>query len=465
MKKIKILILIFIIIVILLICFMFFLNNNKNSSLTPEEKEGYSIYKTNNPTPPSGGTAYKGDNILKESTIETQYFNIKDIIDKYFYECKNLNLKDSEIQIPRIKMSQEEQKKYIKEQKSSIQELSKEVLLSILGNEYIKEFGIDKNNLSNKFGIDYLYKYIIDNILVINNNDRISTFIVNGNLINIQKNSNTDFKLMICMDATNKTYYIYPQEYLIKHGINNLKSGNKLDIEISEIKENNHNKYEIQDVSDEIICKEYFNNFKTMFLYNSDKLYNILDKDYSKKRFGSVERFNEYINENKNTIQLSVLSKYVIINNMYVCTDNNNYDFIFKRNDGLFDYSVLLDNYTMKNNTEFAIYSKLGVYEKCKYNLETFEKMLNAKDYYAIYNILNKTFKEKNYKNVNDLKNYIKNNFYNINDIEIQSSTEKDNYYLFICKLKNKENSVESKSVNIIISKTNNMEFEMSFGF
>ena len=91
--------------------------------------------------------------------------------------------------------------------------------------------------------------------------------------------------------------------------------------------------------------------------------------------------------------------------------------------------------------------------------------MINHKDYNAVYNVLNSTFRDNNFKTINNLKKYIQNNFYQINDIEIKNGTDKDNFYTFTCKLINQENSKDSKNINIIISKTDNTNFEISFSF
>ena len=115
--------------------------------------------------------------------------------------------------------------------------------------------------------------------------------------------------------------------------------------------------------------------------------------------------------------------------------------------------------------SEIITYSKLDESSKAQYNLMKFIKMINHKDYNAIYNILNSEFRNSNFKSVNDLKTYIKNNFYDINEVKFEKMEEKENYYIFKCKISNYNNSKENKNINIIIGKTNNTNFEMSFSF
>ena len=91
--------------------------------------------------------------------------------------------------------------------------------------------------------------------------------------------------------------------------------------------------------------------------------------------------------------------------------------------------------------------------------------MINNKDYNQIYKHLDTNFKSNMLKNINELKAFIKNNCYEINSIEIQNSEEKDNYYAFSCLLINERNTKENKNISVIISKTDDTNFTMSFGF
>ena len=129
------------------------------------------------------------------------------------------------------------------------------------------------------------------------------------------------------------------------------------------------------------------------------------------------------------------------------------------------DYEVFLDNYTIVSEKDEKKYEDSNKTTKAKLNLNKIIAMINTKDYKAIYKYLNNDFRNNNFNSINDLKKYITNNFYEINSIKLENTNEQDNYIAFTCKLINQRNTSESKSVNIIIGKTDNIDFEMSFSF
>ena len=471
MKKIKIAIVFIIIIILIIVGLLMILTkrktNNSEINIINNNQDENTIEIV--PTPASGTNTYNPDMKISEINSQIDYFNVKTIVEKYFYECYNLNIKDEDIVLPRTGINGDELKKYIAENKKELQSLAQKVLYNMLGKEYIKEFNITENNISNKLKIDYKNKIILNSIKKSDLDSRTSIYIVSGDMINIQKNISTEFKLMICMDATNQTYYIYPSEYLKRHGIDNKKDGDKLDIKIGEIKENIHNKYEIQTYSDELICKVFFADMKNRLLYVPDSLYNRLYSEYSQKRFKNIEDFRNYVKDRKQFFVEAQFKAYKVasIGNQkeYICIDQYNNYYIFKCQDGILNYSILLDDYTIMEGSEVIAYGKLDGTDKARYNSIKFLKMINHKDYNAIYNVLNKEFRNSNFKTVDDLKKFINNNFYEINDIKFEKIIEKDNYYLFVCKMSNLKNNKESKKINIIIGKTNDTNFEMSFSF
>ena len=90
--------------------------------------------------------------------------------------------------------------------------------------------------------------------------------------------------------------------------------------------------------------------------------------------------------------------------------------------------------------------------------------MVNTKDYYAIYNVLDATFRANNFSTVENLKQYMKNNLYEINSLEITDfDDETYSYYVFYCTITNMQNNKESKNFTFIINQSEGTEFTMSF--
>ena len=108
MKKIKILIIIFIILIIFLTLTLLIIKQNNKIVETDNNEEEY-INQENYNLSEEEKKAFEMQNEvpnvpktqLKKISSEENYFKIKSIIDSYFYECKNLQLNDSDIVLPR----------------------------------------------------------------------------------------------------------------------------------------------------------------------------------------------------------------------------------------------------------------------------------------------------------------------------------------------------------------------------
>ena len=127
-------------------------------------------------------------------------------------------------------------------------------------------------------------------------------------------------------------------------------------------------------------------------------------------------------------------------------------------------YSVFMDSYTVAIPEEKEEYLKLDVNGKTQYILSNIISMINTKDYETIYNNLDNTFKENNFKSINELEKYIKENFYEINSFEINGiNDDNDEYRAFECNIINMRDKTESKKATIVIKPIEENSFTMSF--
>lgn len=371
----------------------------------------------------------QGDNYTLEVTedyfdvkINSVYFAIKDIADDFF---ENIN-KDTE------------------------------KLYAVLGKDYINKNGITKQNLTQTFSTYANSTFYIEKILQKIEENNICKFILYGTI-----NGNTDYNMAIVTDETNMNYCIYPYEYLKTNDINNLK--------INTIASNEYNKLEYKDINNEKLSQYHLSNYIYYAQNNVEKLYEKLDSEYSKKRFGSLEKFKEYINSNINMIKNSSLTSYKVTRDgdylQYNCIDNYGNIYTFKEI-ATMQYTLMLDNYTIMSEEDIEYYNNLDKFDKSKYNLNKFITMVNTKDYSAIYNVLDITFRTNNFKEQSNLEEFIKNNMYSLNSIEIDSfDDETYEYYIFECKISNMENINQSKKMTIIINQSEGTDFTMSFSF
>lgn len=102
-------------------------------------------------------------------------------------------------------------------------------------------------------------------------------------------------------------------------------------------------------VSDEDMAKIYLNDYIHNMYYDVEMAYNSLDEEYRNKRFGSIEKYKEYINTlNYKTYNLATYYKttkdgYII----FGVRDENFNLFVFKTK-GVMQYKVYLDDFTVE---------------------------------------------------------------------------------------------------------------------
>lgn len=102
-------------------------------------------------------------------------------------------------------------------------------------------------------------------------------------------------------------------------------------------------------VSDEDMAKIYLNEYINTMYLNTEKAYELLDKEYRSKRFGNITNYKNYVNSlNYSSYKLDKF--YVKTSDEYKIFgvyDTNGNVFIFKTN-GVMQYTVYLDDYTVE---------------------------------------------------------------------------------------------------------------------
>ena len=232
---------------------------------------------------------------------------------------------------------------------------------------------------------------------------------------------------------------------------------------------NEYNTYEYIVLNSQKQAEMYIQNFENNLRYKIKESYNKLDEEYKKKRFGSLEKYQQYMNENEKYFLNFELNKYKEENNdnytEYICIDQYGNYYIFK-DKGVMDYTVMLDTYTIDSDEFNNKYNNGSEQLKVGMNLEKVFQALNRKDYNYIYEKLDDNFKQNNFPTLTDFETYAKNTFFDINKIEYGEFEEKSGVYVYKISLSdatesaNEENKVTK---NFIIKLEDNNNFKMAF--
>lgn len=302
------------------------------------------------------------------------------------------------------------------------------------------------------------YTFIKD--IYVQRNDNINVYAVYG----IQNNKNIYY--IISLDYNNFTYNI---KQVTEEECNNIKDGKSNDyIKITNIEENNDNKFELKVMSDVQTSAMYYNMIKNLLNSEPEVLYNfVLDDEYKQKRFLNIENFIEFVNKNKskyNNMKLSKYAKYKYEGYVqYVCLDNNGDYFVINDNVDTGEYKILLDTYTIDQAEFIKKYNSAADNEKAGYNINKFFEAINANDYNYAYNCLAESFKQNKFPTQKQFENYIKNNFYNKNDVKYLNYRKEGNYYIYIVNIINSADTTKSVQKDFIVNLKDDRQFEMSF--
>lgn len=243
-----------------------------------------------------------------------------------------------------------------------------------------------------------------------------------------------------------------------------------LETDRKEIRDNGKNIFEyIAMISDEQMCRIYLEQFLKLELENTEEAYQLLEEEYKKERFPTYKDYQEYVEENQEIIQESVLSKYSVEHyddyTQYVLVDVYNNTYTLNAT-SVMTYTIKLDNYTIKVDDYANNYKKLSNENKVQSNVYIFLQMINTKDYKHAYELLDETFKKNNFSTIEQFKEYVKNNFfaYNLNISSEISIKEEGNYYIYETTIRsNSGSAAETRKLTVIMKLKEETDFVMSF--
>lgn len=296
----------------------------------------------------------------------------------------------------------------------------------------------------------------------------IYAYITEGVFIKKENGNKRDFKMVVLIDYVNNTFAILPNEYIESQNIDLLKNENIKLYEEEIIEKNNDNIFSMESNLEQAICQKYFTNYKSNLIYDAEFAFNCLEEEYRIKRFGNLDNFKQYIQQNLKEINQSQLKKYQVNNyenyTEYVCVDQYEKMYIFKEEE-IMNFTLKLDTYTIPTEKFIETYQSKNEQNKVMMNIDKWVKMLNNRDYITAYNLIDETYRENNFGTQEQFENIMKEKLPLHYEIEYNSFTEENGTYIQSINLISMEESEDVIQITIFMQLEDELDFVMSCNF
>lgn len=337
----------------------------------------------------------------------------------------------------------------------------------LLDEEYISYKGITVDNLGMKLPEVGDITININNMYFIEKEDAIAIYVAYGNKEDSLTSELTDFSIMLKVDMANKTYKVLLEDYIDTY-YKDLKIGNTIEIKDEEIKNDTYNIFSLRTVTDQEYVNDLFKNYKDNLKASKEQAYNLLDEEYKDKCFDNKEDYLSYVSTNYSRIVTAKLDTYNKEEKgehiQYLFKDINENYYVFKET-APFQYTVMLDNYTIPTDDFIKEYNSSTEVEKVILNIKRFFMGIDDKNYGYSYSVLSEAFRNNKYQTKADFVNYAKQNFFEENEIEYTSYEKENGLYIYKIKIKDATGkSSEVREFNMILKLNSGTDFEMSFG-
>ena len=240
---------------------------------------------------------------------------------------------------------------------------------------------------------------------------------------------------------------------------NNLQTENNTEVQqpLENVETNTNQNNASENITDENYAKNLFNQYKQELQNSISSAYDKLDEEYKNVKFGTLEKFKEYINNNEARYSAMQIAKYQKTEKddyiQYVCIDKNGYYYIFRVTQSM-NYTVILDTYTIDLPEFTAKYKATNETTKVAYNIDKIKQAINANDFQYVYSKLDATFKQNNFADYNKFEQYLKSN---ISKFEYKSASLYGNVYVATIEIS------DTKEMKIIMKLSNETDFSISF--
>ena len=365
-----------------------------------------------------------------------------------------------------------------------------EGIYSVLDNAYCEANGITLENAVNKIERHNLSDYnLILEEAYIYDDSLYPVFFTKSIIRNTEEKQ--ELYLILKMDQANLTFSVIPINKEVFDGyINN--QGSKL--ATSPIEKNNYNTQEDVTVSEKNVLDKYFDNYIYELMYRPEEAYSRLNEEYRTAKFTDYNDFLNYINvHNSEMVQMDIKSAKTLedfateddyneymanyelkgINlykieekeeyKQYICIDDFGNYYIFREN-GVNDYDILLDTYTIDLPEFLEKYNNSNRKDKVLYNVQKIVDALNTKDYRYVYNKMDETFRNNNYKTLEEFEQYIQNSIFEKNTVGYTNYAESGDISTVDLKLQDKTETEDGiYTMTVAMQLKEGTDFVMSF--
>ena len=390
---------------------------------------------------------------LEKVNVRNNYYMVKSCVEKFYQYLTKTNINE-------YRIIDEETQEY--EEK-----VKKQAIYDMIDERYIQFKDITVDNIFEQIQPIEESTVIIEEMYVSQQDENMSSYIVYGKLRNNNTKEKTDFQLLIEVDMLNRTFKVIMQDYITTN-IGKIEEDNTLNFDLeASIEKNTYNTFDYKNITDETYVTDLFNQYKDNMMNDYEEAYKRLNDEYSKKRFGTYQEFENYAkNRARESLEMQ-LSKYQVTNyegyTQYTCIDENNNYYIFYVT-GVMQYTVILDTYTIDLPQFTEKYNSSSDAEKVLLNIQKIFSAINDGDYNYVYNKLDNTFKQNNFPTLESFSNYIKQNFYENNSIGYSNYKTSGDLHIYEISITDKDNEANpTVTKNFIMQLKDGTDFVMSF--
>lgn len=336
-------------------------------------------------------------------------------------------------------------------------------IYNLLDKNYIDKNKITENNILKKIMVNGKVNFIPLKMKYVEGYF-VQKFSVQGFLESIEDSKqNKKVLYIVTIDKLDNTFSIEPLDSQKYDNIEKIK----LEKTEERIEKNANNEYSYSMMTEHDIIQKYFLDYKRKSLNNVEEAYNLLDKEYREKRFGDIDSYKKYIENNRNEINSIVANKYLVNNftdyKQYVCKDQYENLYIFDISASM-QYTVKLDTYTIETDKFKETYASANTQKKTMMNVDKWIMMLNNRDYKAAYNVLDETFRNNKFRSEENFEQYMRQKYPLHYSVEYTDYKYETNLAIQTIQLSDITNeNKEIKELKIIMQLEENTDFSMSF--